>query len=80
MLLKRLMSWRKESQDLKESSDVEALAVRIREIETRIATLRRSVESNDRPHKNITVTAAPNEEKPPSAADDLKAKLLAKRK
>ena len=74
------MNWRKESQSLKEESDAPDLALRIYEIKTRIAFLRSCLESNDKPYKAVEVAPPSNKIEATSAAADLKAKLLARRK
>jgi len=65
---------------LKEESNATDLAVRIREIETRIASLRSGIESDHKPAQATQVTSSPDQVTTVSAANDLKAKLLAKRK
>jgi len=90
MLLKKLMNWKKESPNSKENGDTSDLSIRIREISSRIATLRSGFESNNRPNQTTSLptqpmVATPTEELNSQVSkqkdlNDLKAKLLGKNK
>jgi hypothetical protein len=84
------MSWRKESQNSKEKSNGDDFSLRIREISARIADLQSRFESNIRSNQVTSLqsqpmVAAPTEQTNSQLTekkdiDDLKAKLLGKKK